>query len=46
MTYFDTDTDSEHSRSVKITAGLAGFAVFFFGMLAATYLGTGCWPVM
>jgi len=48
MTYEDYDTkgDTSRGRSAKIAAGLGGFTVFLFGMLAATYLGTGCWPVM
>ena len=46
MTYYDSDTGSTSGGSARIAAGLTGFTVFLFGMLAAIYLGSGCWPVM
>lgn len=46
MTYNDIDARPERGSSVKIAAGLTGFAVFLLGMIGTVYLGTGCWPVM
>ncbi|MEI7610385.1 MAG: hypothetical protein WCJ64_23650 [Rhodospirillaceae bacterium] len=46
MANYTMDDRPERVGLGRISAGLAGFAAFMAVFLAATYLGTGCWPII